>query len=118
MPGKEKFPKDEHLRRKRDFQAVFKNGKKGVGQAFICYMFKRQGQGRKLGLAVSRKVGNAVVRNRVKRFIRETYRTNRENLDNNLHLIVIAKPSAAALNFGQSSKELTELLDKGRAFNG
>ena len=68
VPGRESFPRRERLTSPREFREVFEHGRRAAGQAFICYV--AEGQGRKMGMAVSRKVGGAVVRNRVKRYIR------------------------------------------------
>jgi len=61
-------------------------------------MVRRDGQGRKIGLTVSRKVGNAVVRNRIKRYIREAYRNQRLELPEDAHIVVVARKAAAELS--------------------
>ncbi|MCP5043855.1 MAG: ribonuclease P protein component [bacterium] len=64
----------------------------------------------RLGMAVSRKVGNAVVRNRVKRAIREWFRTSRDELAQNVDIVVIARPGAAKRETTQIARELNSLL--------
>ncbi len=61
-------------------------------------------------MAVSRKVGNAVVRNRVKRAIREWFRTSRDELAQNVDIVVIARPGAAKRETTQIARELNSLL--------
>lgn len=62
----------------------------------------------RLGITVTRKIGNAVVRNRIKRIVRQYFRTNRHRLGGNFDINVIARKSAA----GASSKEMFASLEK------
>lgn len=117
MPGPEKFPRRERLTRKREFQDAFKCGKKVIGRAFVCYVVRREGQGRKLGLAVSRKVGGAVVRNRVKRYLREIYRVRRSRLAKDINIVVVARPSSAALSYSECEDAIDRLFRKGDALH-
>ena len=64
----------------------------------------------RLGITVSRRVGNAVVRNRLKRRVREWYRRERSALASGLDLVVIARPAAAKLDSAATSAQLTALL--------
>ncbi|MBX7256233.1 MAG: ribonuclease P protein component [Candidatus Hydrogenedentes bacterium] len=115
MPGPQGFPRRERLTRKREYELVFRNGRKRVGPAFICYVARQEGEGRKFGLAVSRKVGSAVVRNRVKRFLREFYRTHRAQLAHDVHIVVVARPQAAELSFHQCTEAMRRLLKPGES---
>jgi ribonuclease P protein component len=71
-----------------------------------------------MGMAVSTKVGNAVVRNRVKRYIREVYRHERASLNEGMRLVVVAKPAAAGLTYAESREALRRLFRQGGALGG
>jgi ribonuclease P protein component len=63
----------------------------------------------RLGVTVSRKVGGAVVRNRVKRLVREAFRTHKHELPPGLLLVLVAKADAAGVGFSQVVAELREV---------
>jgi ribonuclease P protein component len=71
-------------------------------------LFAQAGAGR-IGVTVSRKVGGAVLRNRVKRWIRECYRRNRSKLPSDLDVVVVARPGAAETDHGTLCRELAGL---------
>ncbi len=117
MPSLEKFPRGERLTRRRDYLEVYRQGQKARGRAFDCFVVRRAGQGRKFGLAVSRKVGGAVTRNRVKRYIREIYRTRRKHMVDDINLVVVARPESASLSFAECEQAIGELFRKGEVLN-
>jgi ribonuclease P protein component len=118
VPGQCKFPRAERLTRKSEYAFVFEYGEKVVGRYFVCYMARREGMGCKLGLAVSRKVGKAVVRNRVKRHVREFYRTHFRGLPTDLQVVVVARPPSAALNCRECAESIGALLQRGGVLHG
>lgn len=107
-----RFPKTDRIVRKADFKRVFEQGEKIVGPQFVGYFVRQEGQGCKLGLAVSRKVGSAVVRNRVKRHVREWYRTHRPQFLAELYLVIVARPGAAALRGPEAAAALSSLMQR------
>lgn len=113
MKGPLGFPRDARLRRKAEFNLTFRQGRRVPGRHFIFYWVERDTPGAKLGLAVSRKVGNAVVRNRVKRYLREFYRTHRPALLKDVYLVVVARPSAAHLDYAGCAGEFGKVLQRG-----
>jgi ribonuclease P protein component len=66
----------------------------------------------RLGVTVSRRVGNAIVRNRVKRRIREWFRRERETLPAGSEVVVIARPDAASLSFQEAARLLSTLATR------
>jgi ribonuclease P protein component len=113
VPGQERFPSAERLTRKADYQRIYQEGDKWVGPAFICFVFRRPGERRRLGLAVSKKVGGAVVRNRIKRYLREIYRRRRSELADGMDLAIVARTAAATLTYTECETAIGQLFQKG-----
>ena len=91
---------------------MLQRGRRTTARAFVVFglsdaVLLAQARGSRLGITMSRKVGNAVARNRVKRRIREWFRHQRSGLDPRLALVVIGRPGAAVL----TSAEISALLD-------
>ena len=98
-----------------EFQRVFKKGKSFANRQFIVYLLKGEQEEFRLGLSVSKKVGNAVARNRVKRYIRQAFLELKDDLLPNADYIIIARPQAANLDFHESKKSLEHVLKIARA---
>jgi ribonuclease P protein component len=99
----ESFPKEVRLRKRADFLAVQERGRKiQVGPLVGLVLPSPDGVAR-LGLTVSNKVGTAVVRNAVRRRLRELLRKRRSRWPGGMHLVVVARPSAKEA----SGEELT-----------
>ena len=93
-----RFRRSDRLLRTADFRAVTKGGRRVVGRAFVMVVFPRgEDDGPRIGITVSRRVGNAVVRNRVKRRVREWFRQNRFKLQSATDLVVIARSRSATV---------------------
>ncbi len=119
MPTRHTLPAQARLRRRREFDFVFREGRKLAGPAFVCYVARQPEAPVRLGMAVSRKVGNAVVRNRVKRHIRAFFRQNRTKLPQGTQLVVVARPRAATFGNGRESAEaLQRMLARGGWLDG
>ncbi len=96
-PVSNAFPQSLRLRSRREFLIVQDTGMK-VSADCVLALFKPNGKPAepcRIGLTVSSKVGNAVVRNRVRRRLRELYRTRRDELPKGLDMVLIARNSAA-----------------------
>ena len=84
----------ESLKRSADFQKVYKEGKSYANRYLVMYVLENQTEQNRLGISVSKKVGNSVVRHRVTRLIRESYRLQEDIFNSGLDMVVIARNSA------------------------
>mgnify|MGYP002605160752 CR=1 FL=1 len=84
----------ESLKRNADFQNVYKNGKSYANRCLVMYVLENQTGRNRLGISVSKKVGNSIVRHRVTRLIRESYRLQEDMFNSGLDMVVIARKSA------------------------
>ena len=89
------FPKTERLRKRREFLGVYERGDKIQSTYFVLYMLENGRPHHRLGITASRKIGGAVVRNRIKRSLREVFRANKQAIFPHCDLVVNAKRSAA-----------------------
>jgi ribonuclease P protein component len=111
-PGTGRFRRADRLLKSLDFGRVGREGCRRGGSSFVVMMAsaREEGcQGSRLGVTVSRRVGNAVVRNRVKRRVREWFRCERGRFGRPLDVVVIARPSAARLEMVEVSERLSVL---------
>lgn len=106
------FPKACHLRKSSDFQRVRQGGKRRHTSNFIIVVLHRSNSLTRLGLTVSRKVGGAVQRNRVKRLVREFFRNHFHRLPVSVDISIIAKIGAADINYPRICEELRFLVEK------
>jgi ribonuclease P protein component len=105
------FDKAVRLRKRVDFLRLAANGRKWTTPNFILLIGKTSGSCSRLGITVSKKVGNAVTRNRLKRLIREFFRTNREKLPVSDYSI-IARSGAGYLGYTAVCQELANALSR------
>ncbi|MDX9821234.1 MAG: ribonuclease P protein component [Syntrophales bacterium] len=104
------FRKDERIRNRRDFQIVYDGGVRRGSEHFVVVSLKNSSGATRLGITVSKKVGNAVKRNRIKRLVREFFRLNKARLPGARDIVVIARRHRDALTYMIVSRELGELL--------
>jgi len=98
------FSKEERLRKRREFLGVYERGDKIQSTYFVLYMLENGLPHHRLGITVSRKIGRAVVRNQIKRRLREIFRTNKQAIFPHCDLVVNAK-RAAARAYNQQIRE-------------
>jgi ribonuclease P protein component len=107
------FSKKERLLNPGDFVKTNRSGRREQAPHFTV-VYAENGQGiSRLGITVSRKTGNAVVRNKVKRLVREFFRLHKGDLPQGHDILVAAKRGAGRLDYREVEEELSDfLLDK------
>ena len=99
----------DSLKKNRDFQNVYKNGKSKANKYLVMYVLENQLDSNRLGISVSKKVGNSVIRHHLTRLIRESYRLNKEMFNSGLDIVVIARESAKDRKYKEIESALLHL---------
>ena len=89
----------EGLKNTNQFKIVYNNGKSYANRDLVMYLRKNDSDTNRLGISVSKKVGNSVVRHRVTRLIRESYRLNEAKLLQGYDIVVVARANAKDKNY-------------------
>ena len=115
-PSRAAFPRRARVRKRADYVRIQSGGRRLSSPHYLLFSLPAAGApaGRpaRVGVTVSKKVGNAVVRNRVKRWIRESCRRLGDTMPRGLDLVVVARPSAATAGFAPTAAELASLAGK------
>ena len=93
----------------KDFQIVYKKGKSYVNKYLIMYVLNNKEEENRLGISVSKKVGNSVVRHRITRLVRESYRLQKDNFQTGYDIVVIARSNAKDKSYGEIESALLHL---------
>ena len=96
----------ESLKSNRDFKNVYNNGKSYANRYLIMYVLENNLDKNRLGISVSKKVGNSVVRHHITRLVRESYRLHEEMFNSGLDIVVIARTNAGAAKYSDIESAL------------
>ncbi len=103
------------LKKSRDFHSVYRTGKSLANRYLVVYVKKRDDDGEnRVGISVSKKVGNSVVRHRLKRLIREGYRLNCGQATGGHDVVVIAREKSNGRTYREIERALLSLLKSHR----
>jgi ribonuclease P protein component len=99
----------ESLKKNQDFQNVYKNGKSYANKYLVMYVLKNEKEKNRIGISVSKKVGNSVIRHHLTRLIRESYRLHEDMFNSGLDIVVIARATAKDIGYHQIESSLLHL---------
>ena len=99
----------ESLKKNRDFQYVYRNGKSYANKYFIMYVLENHQDRNYIGISVSKKVGNSVVRHHLCRIVREIYRLHENIFNSGLNIVVIARPNAKDVSYKEAESAFLHL---------
>lgn len=110
--------KSRRVKSEFDFQKVFKKGKSFANRQFVVYGLEKEGQKQfRIGLSVSKKLGNAVFRNQIKRYIRQSFHELDSDLRQDMDYVIIARKPAATMDFEEIKKSLEHVLKISKVLN-
>ncbi|WP_019243401.1 MULTISPECIES: ribonuclease P protein component [Bacillus] len=105
------------IKKNEEFQQVFHKGESFANRQFVVYILtKDQQDDFRIGLSVSKKIGNAVTRNQIKRYIRQAFLEMHDDLFGSNDYVIIARKPAADMNFHEVKSSLIHVLKRGKAF--
>jgi len=111
----EALPKERRLAKRREFVRVYETGQKLFSRYSVLFFAINDLPHSRIGITATKKLGKANVRNRLKRWTRETYRRQREPLGldaKTLDIVVNVKPNAASASFDEYSRDLARVLER------
>ena len=96
----------ESLKSNRDFKNVYSNGKSYANKYLVMYVLENGTERNRLGISVSKKVGNSVVRHRLTRLVRESYRLHEDIFNSGLDIVVVARVNAKEIGYKEVESAL------------
>lgn len=110
--------KEFRVKKNKEFQEAFKRGKSFANRQFVVYSLQKDEQSHfRIGLSVSKKIGNAVMRNQIKRYIRQAFHELDADLKQNYDFIIIARKPTADMDFFEIKKSLIHVLKLSKVLN-
>lgn len=100
----------ESLKNSNQFGYVYQNGKSYANRYLVMYVAKNELSNNRIGISVSKKVGNSVVRHRITRLIRESCRLNESMLKIGFDIVIVARAGAKGKNFFEIESAYLHLL--------
>ena len=107
----------ESLKKNYQFRFVYNRGKSIANRLLVMYVVRNGTNGNRFGISVSKKVGNSVVRSRITRLLRESYRLSESKFLAGYDIVVIARASAKEATYKEVESALMHLLNKQKLKN-
>lgn len=99
----------ESLKKNNDFRTVYKSGRSYANKYLVMYVLENNRNMNRIGISVSKKVGNSVVRHRFTRLLRESYRLHENIFNDGLDIVVVARNNAASASYAEIESALLHL---------
>ena len=99
----------DSLKKNKDFQNVYRNGKSYADKYLVMYVLENGLESNRIGISVSKKVGNSVVRHHLTRLLRESYRLHEEMFHSGWDIVVIARAGAKNASYHEIESALLHL---------
>ena len=106
----------ESLKKNKDFQVVYKNGKSYANRYLVLYIRENGMDKNRLGISVSKKVGNSVERNRARRLMKENYRFLKDYIKSGYDLIFIARKNINGKKLRDVEKSMVNSVSKAKLY--
>lgn len=100
----------ESLKNNRDFQSVYRTGKSYANKYLVMYILENRTDMNRVGISVSKKVGNSIVRHRLARLIREAFRLNNDNVKRGLDIVVVARAGLKEKGYKETESAMLHLM--------
>lgn len=105
--------KKNRIKKNEEFQQILNEGKSFANWQLVIYYIKNDKQDHfRAGISVGKRIGNAVTRNRIKRYLRQCFLDYEHRIDRSVNMIVIARKPTKDMNFHEIKKSFTHLLKK------
>ena len=101
----------DSLKKKPDFDLVYRKGHSKATHNLVLYVRPNDSNLNRLGISVSKKVGNSVVRHHITRLIREAYRLHEEEFKRGIDLVIVVRPAAKEITYHETERDLMHLSD-------
>ncbi len=107
--------REQRVKKNKEFQEIFKKGTSFANRQFVLYILKKDdAQPFRIGISVSKKIGNAVCRNQIKRYVRQAFLELKDDVQENRDYLIIARKPAAEMNFHEVKSSLIHVLKRGK----
>lgn len=94
----------------RDFREVYRRGKSVANKELVLYFLKKESPQTRIGISVSRKIGSAVTRNRIRRLVKEAFRRNETEIKEGYDIVIIARQPIKEKSFHDVEKTFIDVL--------
>ncbi len=110
MKGAFKFTQKERIALPQDFRRVMKSGRRLISKHYILFLQENERGFNRLGIVVKREIGPANIRNRMKRYLREFFRLNKQQIRGSLDIIILIRKGLLPKCYREAEEELRRVL--------